>query len=246
MDEKCDWFENWFDTTWYHTLYRDRDYTEGSRFIENLIGFLKPTENATILDLACGKGRHAKHINRLGYRVWGVDLSSSSIESAIESENENLRFSVHDMRMVYKPHYFNYIFNLFTSFGYFNNREDNLRVMESVCEGLKPNGIFVLDFLNANKVKNNLVVQEKITKEGIEFSIKREVKNNIIQKNIDFESDGKKLHFEERVTAFELEDLIELFAPFKLKIEKVFGDYNLEEFNAETSNRLILVARKGG
>ena len=89
MDEKCDWFENWFDTTWYHTLYSDRDYTEASRFIENLIGFLKPTENATILDLACGKGRHAKHINRLGYRVWGVDLSSSSIESAIESENFN-------------------------------------------------------------------------------------------------------------------------------------------------------------
>ena len=87
---------------------------------------------------------------------------------------------------------------------------------------------------------------EQVEGERSRDDIKREVKNNIIQKNIDFEADGKKLHFEERVTAFELEDLIELFAPFKLKIEKVFGNYNLEEFNAETSNRLILVARKGG
>ena len=91
-----------------------------------------------------------------------------------------------------------------------------------------------------------MVAQEKIIKEGIEFSINREIKNNIIQKNIDFEADGKKLHFEERVTAFELEDLKELFAPFKLKIENVFGNYNLEKFNAETSNRLILVVRKEG
>lgn len=244
MSKNPDWFENWFDTTWYHTLYSDRDYTEASKFIENLIGHLKPKKEAKILDLACGKGRHAMHINRLGYKVWGVDLSSSSIASAIQSENERLRFSVHDMRMVYKPNYFDFIFNLFTSFGYFNDREDNLRVMKSVCEGLKPNGIFVLDFLNAYKVKRELVNDEIVTKGGIDFSIRREVNNNVIQKNIDFEVDGEQLHFEERVTAFELNDLKELFLPFNLEIQDVFGNYDLSDFVEKTSDRLILVAKK--
>jgi len=244
MSKNPDWFENWFDTTWYHTLYSDRDYSEASKFIENLIGHLNPPITAKILDLACGKGRHALHINQLGYRVWGVDLSPCSITEAIESESDRLRFSVHDMRMVYKPDYFDYIFNLFTSFGYFNSQEDNLKVMQSVCDGLKPNGIFVLDFLNAKKVKKSLVKNEVITKGDIKFSIHREVKNNVIQKNIDFVVNGESLHFEERVTAFELNDLQELFKPFKLEIQEIFGNYNLEAFDAKTSDRLILVAKK--
>ncbi|MBD79915.1 MAG: SAM-dependent methyltransferase [Crocinitomicaceae bacterium] len=242
--KKENWFENWFDTPWYHQLYCNHDFDEANRFIENLIAYLNPPNQSKILDLACGKGRHAMHINRLGYSVWGVDLSERSISSASKSENEHLKFSVHDMRMVFKPSHFDYIFNLFTSFGYFNAPEDNHRVMQSVCDGLKSEGIFVLDFLNASKVKNTLVSKERITKEDIEFSIHRQIRDNVILKEIDFDADGKHHHFEERVTAFELKDLEALFKPVRLSIIDTFGNYSLDKFNEEDSDRLILVAQK--
>jgi SAM-dependent methyltransferase len=148
------------------------------------------------------------------------------------------------MRQTFKPNHFDLITNLFTSFGYFNNSTDNMRVMQSVWEGLKPNGIFVLDFMNAQKVIDELTHQEHIVKGDLTFNISRKLENNVIVKLIDFEAEGKHHHFEERVTGFSLQDLQELFEPCCLKIEAVFGDYELGEFNEHKSPRLILVARK--
>ena len=75
------WFETWFDTEEYHQLYKNRDDHEASIFIGKLIQFLSPAPNASFLDIACGKGRHAKPINDLGYKVVGYDLSSNSISA---------------------------------------------------------------------------------------------------------------------------------------------------------------------
>ena len=233
-NKETEWFESWFDTNWYHMLYCDRDESEASQFIQNLFKELNPPAHASVLDLACGKGRHSQTINDLGYKVWGVDLSEQSINHALTIKGENLSFAVHDMRKTYKKEYFDIIVNLFTSFGYFNSEDDNLEVMKSVWEGLKPNGIFVMDFLNAQKVKSELVSNEIVTKEGIEFRIKRRLEDNVIVKEIYFESEGNNLHFEERVTAFEKHDLESLFTPCNLIVKKVFGDYNLNPFNAQS------------
>ncbi|MGB0404070.1 MAG: class I SAM-dependent methyltransferase [Salibacteraceae bacterium] len=244
MTNNQDWFESWFDTEWYHTLYSDRDESEAQLFIRNLLTHLAPAGHAKILDLACGKGRHSLQINEMGFDVWGVDLSKQSIAEAAKQANENLNFAEHDMRKVFKPKHFDYILNLFTSFGYFNSNVDNLNVMQSVCEGLNDNGTFVLDFLNAKKVKSNLVNHEQVEKENITFSINRSIENNVIVKNIGFVDGGKSFQFEERVTAFELRDLKKLFEPYKLEIKEIFGSYNLDPFDELTSDRLILIAQK--
>ncbi|MFN3940966.1 MAG: YkgJ family cysteine cluster protein, partial [Chitinophagales bacterium] len=78
-----------------------------------------------ILDLACGKGRHSIYLNQLGYDVTGADLSENSIKEASKFANEKLHFKVHDMRIPFEEKY-DAIFNLFTSFGYFENDADNL------------------------------------------------------------------------------------------------------------------------
>ena len=65
------WYASWFDTPFYHILYKDRDYQEAQYFMDNLTGYLNLPEEAKILDLACGKGRHSIYLNSLGYEVTG-------------------------------------------------------------------------------------------------------------------------------------------------------------------------------
>ena len=77
-----EWFETWFDTRYYHTLYGHRDENEARQFIDALLSFLKPSEDARFLDVACGKGRHAKQINTSGFDLTGIDLSVNSIALA--------------------------------------------------------------------------------------------------------------------------------------------------------------------
>ena len=240
MAEK-QWFETWFDSPYYHTLYDHRDFAEADTFINNIISYLSPKLGSTFLDLACGAGRHSKYINSLGYNVTGVDLSPKSIETAKSFSNSKLNFFVHDMREKIANQSFNYVFNLFTSFGYFENQDDNLRVLSSIKSYLEPQGKVIIDFMNATNVVNNLVASETIIKQGITFSIEREVSEDIINKRISFAVQGKKFYFEERVQALNLKKFTEFCNKAGFSIVKVFGNYALEEFIEDQSDRLIMV-----
>ena len=123
--DKTTWYASWFDTPFYHILYKDRDYSEAQEFMKTLTEYLNIPEKGKILDLACGKGRHSVFLNKLGYDVTGADLSKNSISHAKQFENENLNFKVHDMCLPFGEE-FDAVFNLFTSFGYFENEADNL------------------------------------------------------------------------------------------------------------------------
>lgn len=240
------WYSEWFNTPYYHLLYKDRDESEAAQFIKALLSFLNPSENARILDLACGKGRHSKKVNELGFNVTGIDLSKNSIEIANKCANQNLHFAVHDMREPFKANAYDIVLNLFTSFGYFNDDTDNQKVLNAVAQNLKPKGTFVLDFLNSCLVVKELIPYEEKSIEGINFKISKTFDNHVIVKRIEFSDKGKDYQFEERVTAFSFNDLEELFSTSNLKIKHVFGDYNLQPFNEETSDRLIIVAENGG
>lgn len=239
-----EWFECWFDSPYYHVLYKNRDFSEAELFIDNLIQLLNPEKTNRFLDVGCGKGRHAIYLNKKGFDVTGIDLSKKSIACAKLSENETLHFYTHDMRKLFRTNYFDVAVNLFTSFGYFENERDNYAVINSVSKALKPNGIFVLDFMNSKKLINQLNCKETKTIEGIEFNISKTFENNFIVKKIDFKDKGKDYHFEERVKALTLNDFEKYFEANKLKIVHLRGNYKLEEFGEERSERLIIVAKK--
>ena len=236
------WYAEWFDTPYYHILYKDRDYEEAGQFMNHLTEFLKLQPGDTILDLACGRGRHSKYLNSLGYDVTGVDLSQSSIAFAKQFENETLHFDVHDMCCPYSRK-FDAVFNLFTSFGYFKDAEDNLRTITSIKEDLKPNGHGVIDFLNAEYVANNLVPQEVKEVDGIQFNIQRGIEDGDIIKRISFTDNGREYNFIERVKALTLEDFNRYFDRAGITLEYCFGDYQLTQFHEQTSERLILIFR---
>lgn len=234
------WFASWFDTPYYHILYRERNYREAQIFMDNLTHYLNLPEKAKVLDLACGKGRHSIYLNQLGYEVVGADLSENSIAEANKNQNETLHFQVHDMREVFEDK-FDAIFNLFTSFGYFENDEDNLTTLKAMKESLTDYGFAVIDFMNVNQVINNLIPDEVKTVENIEFHIKRYICNGHIYKEIDFEDQGEKFHFTEKVKALTLMDFEELMAEAGINLLDIFGDYKLKKFHKTDSERLIMI-----
>ena len=238
------WFINWFDSPYYHILYKNRDEKEAEFFIENLAEYLSLKKKSKLLDIACGKGRHAKHFNSLGLDVVGVDLSSNSITTAKKNENETLQFFIHDMREVYKENRFDVVTNLFTSFGYFEKDEDEKKVINAMANNLKKEGILVIDFMNTKKVIANLVASEQKTIDGVTFNIKRSVRNNHIIKDIQISDSKTKHHFQEKVKALTLSNFSDFIANSGLKIIDIFGNYKLDNFDEKISDRLILICRK--
>ncbi|WP_438964003.1 class I SAM-dependent methyltransferase [Winogradskyella sp.] len=234
------WYISWFDTPYYHILYKDRDYSEAQGFMDNLTNYLNLPDNGKILDLACGKGRHSVYLNKLGYDVTGVDLSEQSINYAKQYENDTLKFKVHDMSKPLNDK-FDAVFNLFTSFGYFDDESCNLNTIKAIKSELNEFGIGVIDFMNTNYVTSNLVAQDVKSVDGIDFYQKRRAENGFIMKDISFEIDGEKFNFQECVRAFILEDFENLFEKAGVHLLDVFGDYNLNKYLSESSERLIMI-----
>jgi SAM-dependent methyltransferase len=233
------WFASWFDTPYYHILYKERNYREAQIFMDNLTHYLNLPEKAKVLDLACGKGRHAIYLNQLGFDVIGADLSENSIAIASKNSNDSLHFQVHDMRLPFDDK-FDAIFNLFTSFGYFENDDDNLKTLIAMKESLSEYGFGVIDFMNVNQVIANLIPEEVKTVDGIDFHIKRYYIDDHIYKEIDFKDNGNEFHFVEKVRALTLQDFTELMEQAGIYLLEVFGDYKLKKFHKTDSERLIL------
>lgn len=235
-------YKSWFDTPFYHILYKNRDYKEAEIFTKKLMEFLKLPLKSKILDLACGKGRHSINLNKMGYGVIGVDNSIESIKKASEYNSQTLKFKVHDMR---KPlgQKFDLIVNLFTSFGYFDDFNDNLKTLDSIKSSLNEGGLAVIDFLNIKYVKNNLINENIEEIDGIKFYLNRFIKNGFLIKNINFKHELNEYNFQEKVRSLDLDDFKSMFKQSKIEILHIFGDYKLNSFDINSSKRLIFVLK---
>ena len=234
------WYTSWFDSPYYHILYKERNYREAQVFMDNLTHYLNLPDKAKVLDLACGKGRHSIYLNQLGFNVLGADLSENSIIEASKNTNESLHFKVHDMREPFEEK-FDAIFNLFTSFGYFENDQDNLTTLKAIKESLSEYGFAVIDFMNVTQVLETLVPEETKTVEGIDFYIKRYLKDGHIYKEIAFRDKDREFHFTEKVKALTLKDFEELMEEAGIYLLDIFGDYKLKKFHKTDSERLIMI-----
>lgn len=237
------WFKDWFNSPYYHLLYQHRSEAEAETFIARLLDFLKPHPNARLLDLACGKGRHARFMARKGYHVTGIDLASESIALAQNSAHERLQFEVGDMRNIGKEKAFDYVFNFFTSFGYFDQTADNLLVLRSVHQALVPNGYLLIDFLNVPFAENHLRTHETQIINGISFAIERHKTANHFVKKITITDKEQQLYFSEKVQAITLAEFETYLAAENFALEQVWGNYQLAPYEAQTSDRLIMLAR---
>jgi SAM-dependent methyltransferase len=244
VNKEKEWFECWFDSPYYHILYKKRDDQEAGAFLDNLIRYLKPLPGARILDVACGKGRHALYLNQKSFDVTGFDLSPENIEYDMQFENERLSFFLHDMREIFRINYYDFVFNLFTSFGYFDKERDNVKTIYANAQSLKPGGVLVLDYMNSAKVKTDLISSETKDIDGVHFRIQKKVEDGNIIKKINFTDKGKDFEYYEHLSLLMKSDFEKYFAACNLSIIDIFGDYNLDSYDEKKSDRLILVAKK--
>jgi SAM-dependent methyltransferase len=239
------WFKSWFDSDFYRQLYGNRNEKEAAGFIDELLNELQPANGSAMLDLGCGNGRHSKYLAAKGFHVTGIDLASSAIRQAKKWESCTLRFYRHDMRVPFGNECFDHVFSFFTSFGYFKTRAEDHKVLENISASLKPNGILVLDYINTDHAEACLVAKEEKEIDGIIYHISRWTDEHHFFKKIVIENmqQEKPLEFTEQVSKFRLADLDQLFRKHGLMIQQVFGNYQLDEYDVQTSPRLILTAK---
>lgn len=240
------WYKDWFNSPYYHKLYFDRDEEEAAAFIGALIRHLRPAPDCHMLDVACGKGRHSKTLAALGFYVTGIDISPDSIAQAKAYENDRLDFYVHDMRLPFWGNYYHYAFNFFTSFGYFRTRREHDDAIRTIARSLRPDGYFVIDYLNVHYAEAHLVPEETRRIEDTLYTIHRWDNETHFFKKITVNDPELKepLVYTEKVMKFSLGDFTDMLAYQGLQVQEVFGDYQLQPYDVSRTPRLIVVARK--
>jgi len=238
------WFKSWFNSKYYHILYKHRDNAEANLFIGKLVEKIQLTQGMRVADICCGKGRHSIELSSYQLNVWGMDLSENSIEEARLHGNELTKFDVHDMRVPFPESNFDAIFNLFTSFGYFNDPQEDLKCLLNIHESMKPGGKFVQDYIHADYFTKDFPVGEEKEIDGVKFGISKYVEEGHIVKKIEVSDKNYSEVFFERVQIYSLQNLIELHEKAGFEVETIMGDYHLNAFSAKNSQRIILISRK--
>ncbi|MFN3874351.1 MAG: class I SAM-dependent methyltransferase [Flavobacteriales bacterium] len=237
------WYTRWFGTPYYKLLYGHRDEADAKAWVEAIQARWKLPTGARLLDLACGRGRHARHFAALGLRVTGADISPESIAEA-RALVPGAEFLVHDMRVPIAGARFDAIVCLFTSLGYSGSMDDDQRVLSAVEAMLVPGGRFVLDFMNTPLVLRQLVPEESVEAAGVRFRVRRRCEGGAIVKRIRVYDSGGTCDFEERVQALTPAQIEAMALRAGLLIEDRTDGPEPTPFDPERSNRFVLWARK--
>ncbi len=125
-------------------------------FIHRVTGLAH--KKMTILDLACGFGRHAIGLAKLGHTVYALDSSEEqlSIARSNAASLKNITFIKGDMRNLLYAEKFDLVICMYSSLGYFDDN-DNQKVISEMYKVLKPGGKLLLDVVNAEALIADIV-----------------------------------------------------------------------------------------
>jgi SAM-dependent methyltransferase len=234
-----DWFRAWFGDE-YLAIYPHRDVQEARRAVRLYLDRVPPPPGS-VLDLACGAGRHLRELLAAGVHAAGLDLSITLLARAREESPKALLIRGDMRRLPFDDGSFAGLTSFFTSFGYFATRDQDRVAATEMRRVLRPGGSFMLDFLNADRVRRELVPSESGRIRGYDVSVAREIQNDTVVKTITLNADeGDEVRrYEERVRLYEAGQLTELLREVGLETQLRFGDYEGAEFDANSA-RLIL------
>lgn len=241
------WFKDWFDSENYLKVYSHRDETEAERLVHLIVNNINSVSGSKVLDMACGSGRHAIIFASKGYEVTAIDLSKNLIAAAktnAKKLNVNVEFVNSDILEFNSNSKFDIVVNLFTSIGYFDDDEDNFKVILKAIDLLTDRGFFIIDYFNKNYLLKNLIPTTVFSDNGTRITQNRFVDGNRVRKNITIENDGTIDEFYESVRLYSHDEMVSFLKRAGFKIMKRFGDYMGNDFEEESSQRLIIFAQK--
>ena len=237
-----DWFEQWFGEE-YHALYPHRDTEDAQRAVALVQRVAPWRPGERVLDLACGAGRHAAELERAGAEVVGFDLSPAMLHRARTLSAAPLVRG--DMRALpFGSGSFAVVVNLFTSFGYFRDDAEHQLVVHQIADVLVPGGRLVLDYLNADQVRQTLRRDSEEVRDGATAArvLRRfSEEGRYVVKEIELRAENRS--FQERVRLFTAQELAGLLEEAGLRVAARFGDYDGRPVSAD-SPRVILVGER--
>ena len=212
-----------------------------------LVQILELTVPMTILDLACGFGRHANRLAALGHQVTGIDLMPGFLEIARRNAAEKgvqVIYQQGDMRQLSFIEMFDRVMMLFTTFGYFED-EDNLLVLKNVARALKPGGSLVFDIPNRDVILNGFlpyIVTEKDQNLMIDRNTFDSATGRLYNRRIIIRDDVRKdkPFFVRIYNPTEISDVLDRAG---LGVYKMYGGWDGQQISTD-SRRMVVVARK--
>lgn len=239
--EEADWFEEGFGEDYLH-IYQHRDEQEAEHAIELVAANVAGKEISAALDLGCGAGRHTKVLFERWWTV-GLDLSMALLKEA-RRESPDAPFVRADMReLPFADETFDLVVNLFTSFGYFDDDSEHVRVLSCVRSAMRAGGTLVIDYLNASQVRRELVPYDERVENGITIEQRRAITadNRFVEKTITLRDKGRE--YIERVRLLSAVDLERMLNGAGFDVRRRFGDYGGSAWS-EASPRTIVFARR--
>jgi ubiquinone/menaquinone biosynthesis C-methylase UbiE len=242
-----EWFERWFGEE-YLLVYEHRNIREAERETQVIKAIIGLQENDLVLDLCCGPGRHDNFFATMGCRIIGIDFSMPMLKIASEAIAFGKKYPQYirgDARKLpFRDEVFDVVLNLFTSFGYFDDTENN-ELIKSISRILKPGGKFYIDYLNPKKVLSELVEESTKEKNGITIVEKRKhnTENHRIEKTIILSWDNNSQVFHESVRLYTLEEMLIMVNNAGLRTDSVLGSIEKQPYN-DSSERMIIFGSK--
>lgn len=242
-----DWYRDSFGKD-YLDIYAHRDAVEGRDEARAIVDLLGLTEGRRVLDVACGTGRHSLALESTGVDVTGVDLSLDLLQAGRRVlDGDNHLFVRGDMRALPFRASFDAVVSLFTSFGYFPTEAEDRIVLEEIHTALRPGGVFLLDFLNQEKVVRELVPHSEESRGNLHITQQRSISRDgrRVEKTIRVvaNDDDSVRTFRESVRLYDREMLEATLHSVGMAVERALGSFAGEPAGPDTP-RLILIARR--
>jgi SAM-dependent methyltransferase len=232
-----EWFEEWFGED-YLRLYPHRDDADAEHAVALIRRTLPFRPGWRVLDVACGTGRHARAFVAAGARCTGVDLSAALLRLARQATSAPLVRA--DMRQLpIRPASMDLTVNLFTSFGYFEQDSEHTEALGEMISTVRPGGWFVIDFLNPDSVRRNLVREEQVEVEGAIVNVSRSVSpdGRYVCKTI---RAPRGRRYTERVRLFEPAQIAAMLQAAGVEVRFRFGDYDAGPLTAESQRTILM------
>lgn len=249
MQQSKPWHED--DTFWETTdsiMFAERRLEAARGEVEGILSLLGVELGVHVLDLCCGVGRHSLELARRGFHVTGVDRTRSYLDRAskqAEAEGLKVEFVQDDMRTFCRPDAFDAVINMFTSFGYFEDPEEDRQVIVNVYRSLKSGGVFLLDTMGKEVLARVFKEKDWLEENGVFRLIEHKVSNNWswMENRWIVINNDKRTEFRVTHRLYSAAELASLFTECKFRHIDAYGDLSGSAYD-HTAKRLVMVTHK--